>query len=362
GTSYIFKLLQQWSSDHNVLPQSENLEFFPNQASPQLTCPTPPATPNPAEHYPVTPPDTAYSPAPCAKVKMTLFHWQIQQEAKKVEGMTTEQVNMQDSDGDTFLHIAVAQGRRALAYVLAAKMAGFGSLDIKEHNGQTALQIAAVSNHHLILQDLLTHGAQINTMDLWGRSPLHVCAQKGHFLSLQSIYKTLRGIGQTFNVEIYNYDGLTPLHVAVLSHNAVVKETRQLENPCSFMTSELAQRKHKYLECIKMLMLMGASYGTKELKSGQTCLHMACEEANVDLLQLFLNQPSSLSVVNAKTFSGNTALHIVSSLQNIKHQAEAAKLLMKRGADPGTRNFENDFPSQLVPGGPIGEKARVCCC
>lgn len=59
------------------------------------------------------------------------------------------------------------------------------------------------------------------------------------------------------------FTGLTPLHVAVLSHNAVVKEIRQLENPCSFMTSELAQRKHKYLECIKMLMLMGASYGTK---------------------------------------------------------------------------------------------------
>uniref|UniRef100_A0A3P9MNH5 Nuclear factor of kappa light polypeptide gene enhancer in B-cells inhibitor, zeta n=1 Tax=Oryzias latipes TaxID=8090 RepID=A0A3P9MNH5_ORYLA len=252
-----------------------------------------------------------------------------------------------------FLHIAVAQGRRALAYVLAAKMAGFGSLDIKEHNGQTALQIAAVSNHHLILQDLLTHGAQINTMDLWGRSPLHVCAQKGHFLSLQVRIRPRGNSNKCIDLEC-----LTPLHVAVLSHNAVVKETRQLENPCSFMTSELAQRKHKYLECIKMLMLMGASYGTKvsiELKSGQTCLHMACEEANVDLLQLFLNQPSSLS-----TFSGNTALHIVSSLQNIKHQAEAAKLLMKRGADPGTRNFENDFPSQLVPGGPIGEKARLC--
>lgn len=35
-----------------------------------------------------------------------------------------------------FLHIAVAKGLRALAYVLSARMAGFGSLDIKEHNGQ----------------------------------------------------------------------------------------------------------------------------------------------------------------------------------------------------------------------------------
>lgn len=50
---------------------------------------------------------------------------------------------------------------------------------------QTALQIAAATNQHLIVHDLLEHGAQINTRDLWGRSPLHVCAEKGHLLSLQ---------------------------------------------------------------------------------------------------------------------------------------------------------------------------------
>lgn len=103
------------------------------------------------------------------------------------------------------LHIAVAQGRRALAYVLAPKMAERSVLDVKEHNGQvrsvlvfvfeisvtvcvcvqTALQIAVATNHHLIVRDLLTHGANINTHDHWGRSPLHVCAQKGYVLSLQ---------------------------------------------------------------------------------------------------------------------------------------------------------------------------------
>jgi hypothetical protein len=40
-----------------------------------------------------------------------------------------------------FLHIAVAQGRRALAYVLASKMATVGMLDMKEHNGQVRIYI-----------------------------------------------------------------------------------------------------------------------------------------------------------------------------------------------------------------------------
>lgn len=37
------------------------------------------------------------------------------------------------------LHIAVAQGKRALAYVLATKMAQCGSVDVKEHNGQVQI-------------------------------------------------------------------------------------------------------------------------------------------------------------------------------------------------------------------------------
>ncbi|RVE75253.1 hypothetical protein OJAV_G00015080 [Oryzias javanicus] len=221
---------QQFNSEHNFT--SGNCDVFPNkQTSPQLACLTPPMTPNPVEQYPVSPPEIVCAPTTHEEVRMTLFHWQIQQEAKKIEMMPAELLNKQDSDGDTYLHIAVAQGRRALAYVLAAKMAGFGTLDIKEHNGQTALQVAAVSNQHLLLQDLLTHGAQINTTDMWGRSPLHVCAEKGHYQSLESIYKTLKGSGQTFDVEKTNYDGLTPLHVAVLSHNAVVKEIRITGKP-----------------------------------------------------------------------------------------------------------------------------------
>lgn len=55
-------------------------------------------------------------------------------------------------------------------------------------------------------------------------------------------------------------------------------------------------------------------------------------------------------------FNGNTALHVVCSLQSHGSQVEAAKLLVRRGADPATRNTENELPSQLVPEGPAGEK------
>lgn len=50
---------------------------------------------------------------------------------------------------------------------------------------QSAFQVSVAANQHLIAQDLLSLGAQLNTVDYWGRSPLHVCAEKGHTLILQ---------------------------------------------------------------------------------------------------------------------------------------------------------------------------------
>ncbi|KAE8278271.1 NF-kappa-B inhibitor zeta I-kappa-B-zeta [Larimichthys crocea] len=359
-------MMRRQKCSDNILEhkfKSPKSEVFPSDLSPHLFDPPTPVhfsnmDQSPPENGHITQQQMQHPMYPTAEVKLTLFHWQIQRETQRMEGVSQEKLNMQDGDGDTILHIAVAKGRRALAYVLATQMSRCGSLDVKEHNGQTALQIAAATNQHLIVHDLLEHGAQINTRDLWGRSPLHVCAEKGHLLSLQSIWKTLMRTGQPIDIEMFNYEGLTALHAAVMSHNAVVKELRTLENPCSYMTMELGQRRQMHFECIKILLHMGACFGTKDLKSGHTCLHMASEEANVELLNLFLDQSSSLSFINVKTFSGNTALHIVSSLQNHKTQVEAVKLLMRNGADPGTRNFENELPCHLVPGGPVGDKVR----
>ena len=58
-------------------------------------------------------------------------------------------------------------------------------------------------------------------------------------------------------------------------------------------------------------------------------------------------------------YNGNTALHIASSLQNRSSQAEAVRLLLRRGADPGTKNNENELPAQLVPTGPVGDKVQA---
>ncbi|KAM6973374.1 NF-kappa-B inhibitor zeta-like [Aplochiton taeniatus] len=315
---------------------------------------------------------------------VSFFQWQIEQEESCLSGLSPEALRTQDREGDTFLHIAiapsesctfrflhigiaqselclcpfrflhiaVAHGRRALAFVLARRMAGLGLLDAKEHNGQTALQLGVAANQHLIVEDLIGHGAQINTVDRWGRSPLHVSAENGFLHSLQSFQRALH-VGWSVSVEVFNYQGLTPLQAAVLSHNALVKELRT-----AVQAGELLQKKKLLIECVKTLLLMGASYGTKDLKSGRSSLYMAAEEANVELLQLFLDQPSCLAIINTKAFDGNTALHVASCLSGRTAQVAAVRLLMGKGADPGAKNLDNETPVQLVPEGPMGDKVR----
>lgn len=39
-------------------------------------------------------------------------------------------------------------------------------------------------------------------------------------------------------------------------------------------------------------------------------------------------------------------------------QLDAVRLLMRKGADPSTRNLENEQPVHLVPDGPVGEQVR----
>uniref|UniRef100_G3QMG2 NF-kappa-B inhibitor zeta n=1 Tax=Gorilla gorilla gorilla TaxID=9595 RepID=G3QMG2_GORGO len=298
------------------------------------------------------------NPMSTTQLGKSLFQWQVEQEESKLANISQDQFLSKDADGDTFLHIAVAQGRRALSYVLARKMNALHMLDIKEHNGQSAFQVAVAANQHLIVQDLVNIGAQVNTTDCWGRTPLHVCAEKGHSQVLQAIQKGAVGSNQFVDLEATNYDGLTPLHCAVIAHNAVVHELQRNQQPHSPEVQELLLKNKSLVDTIKCLIQMGAAVEAKDRKSGRTALHLAAEEANLELIRLFLELPSCLSFVNAKAYNGNTALHVAASLQYRLTQLDAVRLLMRKGADPSTRNLENEQPVHLVPDGPVGEQIR----
>ncbi|XP_077152899.1 NF-kappa-B inhibitor zeta isoform X1 [Ranitomeya variabilis] len=288
------------------------------------------------------------------QIGKSFFHWQIEQEESKLAMLSPEQLLSQDADGDTMLHIAVVQGRRARSYVIAQKMASLHMLDIKEHNKQSAFQLAVAANQHLIVQDLISLGAQVNTTDLWGRTPLHVCAERGYSQVLQAIQKSASAGNQYIDVDAVNYDGLTPLHCAVIAHNAIVQKL-QFSTPA---TDDLLMKNKAMVDTVKTLLHMGASVDSTDRKSGRTALHLTCEEANLELMSLFLELPTSLVFINAKAYNGNTALHVAASLQSRRAHVGAVRLLMRKGADPSIRNLENEQPVHLVSDGAVGEEIR----
>ncbi|XP_056412253.1 NF-kappa-B inhibitor zeta isoform X2 [Hyla sarda] len=393
GVPQVQNVSQQYHVDCNNYTQAENYpetlcnsDVFLNcsidsylsliESTPELTVEKVPSESiTPAFSLPVNPPCNQFlsdnavqsspdvSPSSCrAEVNQTspfqigksFFHWQIEQEEKKLVHVPTEKLLSKDADGDTWLHLAVAQGRRALSYVLAQKMASLHMLDIKEHNNQSALQVAVAANQHLIVQDLVNLGAQVNTTDHWGRTPVHVCAEKGYPQVLQAIQKSLAASNQYINVDATNYDGLTPLHCAVIAHNAVVQRLHS-GTPA---TDDLLTKNKAMVDTIKTLLHMGASVDSRDRKSGRTALHLACEEANLELMSLFLELPNSLHFINAKAYNGNTALHIAASLQSRRAHVGAVRLLMRKGADPSARNLENEQPVHLVSDGAVGEEIR----
>ncbi|XP_078513935.1 NF-kappa-B inhibitor zeta isoform X2 [Lissotriton helveticus] len=261
------------------------------------------------------------NPATATQPNKSFFHWQLDQEESKMANISREQLLAQDTDGDTFLHIAVAQGRRALSYVLARKMTAINELDIKEHNNQSALQVAVAANQHLIVQDLVGLGARVNTADCWGRTPLHVCAEKGYSQVLQVIQKGVIGSNQYVDAEATNYDGITPLHCAVMSHNAAIHELPRSLQPHSPEAQDLLLKSKRLIDTIRCLIQMGAS-------------------------------------VETRAYNGNTALHVVASLHHQLTQLDAVRLLMRKGADPSMRNLENEQPIHLVAEGPLGEQIK----
>uniref|UniRef100_A0A8C6Y0S8 NFKB inhibitor delta n=1 Tax=Naja naja TaxID=35670 RepID=A0A8C6Y0S8_NAJNA len=222
------------------------------------------------------------------------------------------------------LHLFVAQGLRPLSYAAAEILRDCGQLDVKEHRGKTPLLVAAAANQPKIVKDLILLGADINAMDQKGQTVLH--------------------FGAT-----YGLPSLTPLHCAVMAHNAAF-QTQNME-PLS------QHHLHHLLLCIQRLLQLGADYKSQDLKSSKTILHLAVQAANLPLVQFLLKLPGQerQNFVNIKAH-GNTALHMAAGLHGHPYQEQIVRLLLDHWADPTARNPENEQPVHLLTSGPAAEQ------
>ncbi|KAM4825123.1 LOW QUALITY PROTEIN: NF-kappa-B inhibitor delta [Thomomys bottae] len=259
-----------------------------------------------------------------------------------------EQLLAQDEEGDTLLHLFAARGLRWAAYAAAEIFQMYRHLDVREHKGKTPLLVAAAANQPLIVEDLLNLGAGPNAADHQGRSVLHVAATYGLPGVLSAVFKS----GVQVDLEARDFEGLTPLHTAVLALNAAMC-------PPSLCPRMLSGQARDRLTCVQMLLHMGANHASQEIKSNKTALHLAVQAANPTLVQLLLTLPrvDLQAFVNMKAH-GNTALHMAAALPPGPPQEAIVRHLLAAGADPTLRNLENEQPIHLLRPGPGPEGLR----
>ncbi|XP_059920157.1 B-cell lymphoma 3 protein homolog [Gadus macrocephalus] len=228
----------------------------------------------------------------------------------------------QDEDGDTPLHIAVAQGEEAVVHKLIFIMkAARKNLNIYNRLRQTPLHLAVITQHEGLVEGLLRAGADPASLDRHGRTALHLCCEYGRADCLSAVLSHPSSLSC---VDATTFEGLSPLHIAV-------------------------QGGHQDL--LRMLLDAGADINIKDIKSGQSPLMYAVERNNVDIVQFLIESGSD---VNGQSNSGNTALHGACG----RGQVDTVWLLLKKGADPGIKNNHNDTPVMVAKNKKIADVLR----
>ncbi|XP_075393307.1 NF-kappa-B inhibitor beta [Tenrec ecaudatus] len=220
-------------------------------------------------------------------------------------------------DGDTALHLAVIHQHEPFLAFLLTFAAGTEFLDLQNDLGQTALHLAAILGEASTVEKLYAAGAGLLVAERGGHTALHLACRMGAHacasVLLQPRPRCPRGTPSTYlaqgpdhtpdadhapvapppspgsekgegsedwklQLDAENYEGHTPLHVAVV---------------------------HKDAKMVRLLCVAGADLNRPEPTCGRSPLHLAVEAQAPDVLELLLKEGADPA---ARMYGGRTPL------------------------------------------------------
>ncbi|XP_073760366.1 nuclear factor NF-kappa-B p100 subunit isoform X2 [Callorhinus ursinus] len=226
----------------------------------------------------------------------------------------------QDENGDTPLHLAIIHGQTSVIEQIAHVIyhaRHLGVVNLTNHLHQTPLHLAVITGQKSVVSFLLQVGADPALLDRHGDSAVHLALRAG--AGAPDLLRALLRSGVPAMPQLLHmpdFEGLYPIHLAVRARSP---------------------------ECLDLLVDSGAEVEAAERQGGRTALHLATEMEELGLVTHLVTKLRAN--VNARTFAGNTPLHLAAGLGS----PTLTRLLLKAGADIHAENEEPLCPLPSPP-------------
>ncbi|XP_062858634.1 nuclear factor of kappa light polypeptide gene enhancer in B-cells inhibitor, alpha a [Trichomycterus rosablanca] len=200
-------------------------------------------------------------------------------------------------DGDTYLHLAIIHEAQHEALQIIKQCENDPFLNKHNHQRQTALHLAVITEQSLMVEKLLKAGCDPRLVDQYGNTALHIACRRGS-LTCFSVLTQINTQHLRTILSTPNYSGHTCLHIAAI---------------------------HGYLSLVESLVQLGANINAKEQCSGRTSLHLAVDLQNPALVQQLISLGAD---VHSLTYGGHVPYHLTFG----RHNGDIERQLYERTA------------------------------
>uniref|UniRef100_A0A3P9H0F4 NF-kappa-B inhibitor alpha n=1 Tax=Oryzias latipes TaxID=8090 RepID=A0A3P9H0F4_ORYLA len=188
-------------------------------------------------------------------------------------------------DGDTLLHLAIIHESTEHVLQMIKLSHNHPFLNVQNHQRQTALHLAVITEQPQLVDKLLKAGADPVLVDNQGNTALHIACKKGSLACFGVITQNCQ-CHLASMASFPNYSGHNCLHLASING---------------------------YVSLVESLVQLGADINAQEPCSGRTALHLAVDLQNPTMVHCLLDLGANVNCLN---YGGFTPYHLTYGRQN----------------------------------------------